>query len=70
MGCVENITFDKFPKQSKHLNRNVKVCFHYDITKEIIGRIIRDDVEEPGRTIIKLNDDRIVLAVECQYSLI
>ena len=70
MGCHENITFDKFPKQGPNLGKLVEVIFHYDTSKKIKGRIVRDDYEEPGRTIIALDDGRYVEAVECQYTIL
>ncbi len=69
MGCVDTITVYKFPKQSEHVNRRVKVCFHYDTNKWIMGTIIRDDREEPFETLIKLDDGRVIRGTECQYSM-
>ena len=68
MGCVETIAFDRFPKQSAHLNRRCEIIFHYDTSRKINGTIIRDDREEPYETIIRLDDGRVIRAVECQYS--
>ena len=68
MGCIDTITAYKFPKQSEYVNRRCKVCFHYDTTKWIMGTVIRDDREEPYETLIKLDDGRVMRAVECQYS--
>ena len=67
MGAHPNISADRFPKQTPQLGRNVTVYFHYDLSKPISGRIIRDDGEHPGRTIIMLEDERVVLATECHY---
>jgi hypothetical protein len=69
MGVVPNISHDKFPQQGKFLNQRVQVCFNYDTSKLIGGAIVRDDTEEPGREIIKLDDGRYVLSTECQYSI-
>lgn len=69
MGCVKNIGFNEFPKQGQWINRRVTVCFHYDSSKEIGGVIVRDDMEEPYRGIIRLDDGRYVLMTECQYGL-
>ena len=69
MGVVKNIRIDKYPKQSTWVGEEANVCFNYDSSKHIGGIIIRDDVEEPGETIIKLDDGRYVLATECQYGL-
>lgn len=69
MGCVENIDFHKFPKQSATVNRRCKVTFLYDTSRYIHGTIIRDDREEPFETLIRLDDGRIIRASECQYSI-
>ena len=68
MGCVRTITATTFPEQSSHVKQRVEVCFLYDTSKSVMGTIVRDDVEEPFETIIMLDDGRIVLATECQYS--
>lgn len=70
MGSHQNIDYDKFPKQGHHLGRRVKVCFNYDTSKLISGTIVRDDMEEPYRLVIKLDDGRYVLSIECMYSLV
>jgi hypothetical protein len=67
MGVHPNIDFDKFPKQGANQGRNVKVCFNYDTSRTIPGTIVRDDMEDPWQTIIKLADGRYVEAGECQY---
>jgi len=68
MGNVLNITIDKFPKQGSMFGKRTKVCFHYDISKTILGTIVRDDAEEPYEGIIKLDDGRYVRTCECQHS--
>lgn len=68
MGCHDNITATKFPKQSENLNKSVNVCFHYDTSQTLRGTIIRSDTEEPGIMIINLEDGRTVLSTECMYS--
>lgn len=68
MGVKNNISIDSFPKQGKHLGAEVEVCFHYDTANTIKGMIVRDDTEEPFVTLIHLEDDRVVLGTECQYS--
>ena len=78
MGCVDTITYEKFPKQKdenyKHpkfkVGSRVKVCYHYDTSKYHYGTIVRDDLEEPFETIIKLDNGRYLRAVECQFSYI
>lgn len=78
MGCVENIAYDRFPKQKDKnykypqfvVGARVEVCFHFDTSKKCMGTVVRDDLEEPFETIIKLDDGRYVRAVECQFSYV
>lgn len=70
MGIVSTIGKGKFPKQGGNLNQHVKVCYNYDVNQIDLGRILRNDIEEPFRTIIMLSDGRLILADECQYSLL
>ena len=67
MGCVETITADKWPAQNFDCGRRVLVCFHYDTTKTTPGTVVRDDMESPYVTIIRLDDGRHVLSTECQF---
>lgn len=68
MGVHANIGLDKFPKQGQLLGRMVKVCFNYDADRYLPAVVIRDDTEEPFRTLFLLTDRRVVDATECQYS--
>jgi len=68
MGNKRTITHNTFPKQGDFLGNRVKVMFHYDTDHVVMGTIIRDDMEEPGVEIIKLDDGRVVLTTECQWS--
>ena len=78
MGCIDTITYDKFPKQKDEkykyhefkVGSRVMVCYHYDASKYHYGTIVRDDLEESFETIIKLDNGRYLRAVECQYSYI
>ena len=78
MGCIDTITYDKFPKQKDKnykypqfkVGSRVEVCYHYDTSKCHYGTIVRDDLEEPFETIIKLDNGRYLRAVECQFSYI
>lgn len=65
MGSHPNITVDKYPRQGSYLNLRVKVCFNYDTTEQFLGVMIRDDMEEPGISIIKLDNGRVLLTTEC-----
>jgi hypothetical protein len=66
MGWHKNITAEKFPEQGSFLNRPCRVRFHYG-PKEFHGTVVRDDMEEPFVTIIKLDNGRYILSTECQY---
>lgn len=68
MGVVAGIGIDSMPKQGSWLGKRTRVCFNYDTSRTVMGTIVRDDIEEPWRTIIKLDDDRFVLATECMHS--
>lgn len=76
MGVVNTINYDHFPKQADEnykypkLGKRVKVCYKYDTTRTHMGTIVRNDIEEPGETIIKLDNGRYVRAEECQYSIL
>lgn len=61
------IDAERFPKQGPHWGKQVRVCFNYDTSRTMLGLVVRDDAEEPGRMIIKLEDGRHVLSSECQY---
>ncbi len=67
MGIAPNVAYGKFPRQGNMLHRRVLVCFNYDTAHPIGGTVVRDDCEEPYRTIIRLDDGRFVLGSECQY---
>ena len=78
MGCIDTITYDKFPKQKDEnyiyprfkVGSRVKVCYHFDTSKYHYGTIVRDDLEEPFEPIIKLDNGRYLRATECQFSYI
>jgi hypothetical protein len=67
MGCTPHITADRFPRQGMFLGLTVEVCFDYDTSATIRGKVIRADAEEPGRMIILLDNGWAVLSTECQY---
>lgn len=68
MGLHKSISYDKFPRQGRLLGKQVKVAFHYQ-TKTLLNAVcVRDDVDEPYKTIFQLEDGRFVLATECQYT--
>lgn len=67
MGVKENITATEFPKQGELAGKRVLVCFHHDTSRTVEGVVLRDDVEEPFRRVIHLDDGRVVLDTECQF---
>ncbi len=69
MGVVKGVSATTFPKQGDWLHCEVKVCFDYDTANCIKGIVVRDDREEPGLCIIRLDDGRYVLTTECQHTL-
>lgn len=69
MGNSKYVDRDMFPRQGVLLHKKVLVCFHYDTTKTIEGEIVRDDIEGQFVTIIKLVDNRYILATECQFTI-
>ena len=68
MGVISTIDYESFPKQGDLIGKRVRVVFKYDTSHEIEGECVRDDIEEPHRTIFRLDDGRFVLASECQYT--
>lgn len=70
MGVVANVGFSRFPRQGKYLGARVDVVFSHDaaLTQTLSGRIIRDDVEAPYETLIRLDDGRFIRGAECQYA--
>jgi hypothetical protein len=67
MGVHPNVSHDRFPPQGDWLYKRVSVCFNYDTENEVPGQVVRDDTTDPGRMIIRLDDDRYVMSTECQY---
>lgn len=68
MGSEVNVGADRWPKQGSFLGKRTRVCFNFDTTVVLLGTIVRDDAESPGVLIISLDDGRVVLSTECQYS--
>lgn len=65
---IDSISADRWPEQGNFLGARVQVCFHYDTSRLFDGIVLRDDAEEPGRMIIQLDNGRVVLSTECQWS--
>lgn len=68
MGVVSTIQHNMFPVQGRLVGQTIEICFHYDTDNSIKGVCVRDDIEEPFKTIFKLDDGRFVLSTECQYT--
>jgi len=67
MGIKANITATDFPAKGLMAGKRVRVCFHHDMSRPVERVVLRDDIEEPFRTIIHLDDGRAVLDTECQF---
>lgn len=67
MGCHPNVGHDRFPRQGSYAGRRVAVVFGYDTSIQLRGEVVREDAEDPGRMIIRLDDGRYVLSTECQW---
>lgn len=68
MGVVANISHNVFPRQGDGLGKRVKLCFNYDTSNVLEATCIRDDRDDPFRTVFQADDGRVFLSVECQYS--
>jgi hypothetical protein len=68
MGEHPGISATGWPRQSERLGDHVKVCFHYNTAAPVDGRVVRDDLDDPWVTIIRLYDGRHVLSTECQWT--
>lgn len=58
----------ELPEQGIYLGRRTEVCFHYDTSRKLEGKIVRDDYGEPHLGFIHLEDGRVIGMSECQYS--
>jgi hypothetical protein len=67
---MSKVSLMHYPPQGSFLGRRVVVCFNYDTSETFAGEIVRDDTEEPGFLIIKLDTGQYVMSTECQYSLV
>lgn len=66
---MRDVGIYKVPNQSKDVGKQTKVIFNYDSTQKHEGVIIRDDIEEPFLTLIKLDAGPFIISTECQYSV-
>ena len=70
MGYVTSFTKKAFPKQGSHFGKRALVVLQSDSTNEVAGEVVRDDMEMPFLTVIRLDDGRHVMANECMYKTI
>lgn len=68
MGCESTISMSRFPTQGNFVGKRVEVFFHSDNGSRIGGIFVRDDIEHPFVSIIRLDDGRHVLTTECKHS--
>jgi hypothetical protein len=62
----KNAGFNRFPEQGDYLGVAVEVRSKYNNSNEI-GIVVRDDIEEPYRKIIELENGKYILGTECTY---
>lgn len=67
MGYRKTINARRYPKQGSYLGRAAEVCFDYDTSATMQGKVIRDDAEEPGLMLIQLENGWVVKSTECQW---
>lgn len=68
MGVHPNIGRGRFPKQGSWLGKRCEVIYDYDAVDRIGAVVVRDDAEEPWRTILLTDDGRYLLTTECQHT--
>jgi len=70
MPVIEGLaTSEAYPEQGSWLGRRVEVLFGFT-GPAFKGVIVREDAVKPGLLIIRLDDGRHVLSLECQYHLL
>lgn len=62
---VFKLSADKFPKQGNYFRKQVDVFFDVGAAESIRGVVVRNDVEPPHVTVIRLINGRHVLGSEC-----
>lgn len=70
MGRHINLRANRYPTQGALVGKRVRVFFHDDYACPTLGRIVRDDREEPFRLIVQLDDGRVVTSDECTYGFL
>lgn len=62
---VKYISINTFPKQGVLFRKQVDVYFEVGSPESIRGVVVRDDIEAPHITIVRLMNGRHVLGSEC-----
>lgn len=65
---MSKIGKETYPEQFGSVGDRVLVAFKYDIANPLPATVLRDDAEEPFTTVLRLDDGRIVMGSECQWS--
>lgn len=68
MGVHLNIGRGRFPKQGAWLGKRCEVIYDYNTTDRVGATVVRDDAEDPHRTILHTDDGRYLLSTECQHT--
>lgn len=69
MGFSPHVAADRYPAQTPHVGARVEVRFSHGERRAVFGLVLRDDAEGDGRTVIRLDDGRVVLGAECLWGL-
>ena len=70
MGATHLIDAERYPDQGQDVNERVSVWYHSTSHIRHTGTRIRHDIAAPYRTILALDNGRILDATECHYELI
>ena len=67
---MSKVSLMQYPPQGSSVGARVVVCFNYDTLETVEGVVVREDMGEPWKMIIKLDTGQYVLSTECQYSMV
>ncbi len=62
------VGFERFPTQV-FIGQRVRLTFGCDFSRWTEGELVRCDAGPPNVLIFRLDDGRLVLGTECQYTL-
>lgn len=71
MGSSPHLDAEKYPVQNYTVGRRVTVFFGEDLLKAVPfpGTVLRDDKVEPHQVVLRLDDGRIILGSEANFSI-